>query len=65
MYFCANHGIRILIFSCFLQGLKMPYFSNKPPPTPGPDLPRPSTNKLPVKDEHRPSLKRKLESVAG
>ncbi|KAK2159761.1 hypothetical protein LSH36_147g09026, partial [Paralvinella palmiformis] len=46
-------------------GLKMPYFSNKPPPTPGPELPRPSSNKIPPKEEIKPNLKRKLEPAVG
>lgn len=41
------------------EALKMPYFSNKPAPTPGDKLPLPSTLAQKVADE-RPSLKRKL-----
>ncbi|KAL6435710.1 hypothetical protein ACFW04_005541 [Cataglyphis niger] len=46
------------------QALQMPYFSNKPAPTPGPKLPLPTTIKR--QREERPSLKRKLlESTEG
>lgn len=46
------------------QALQMPYFSNKPPPTPGPKLPLPITvQRFP---ENKISLKRKLlESIDG
>lgn len=46
------------------QALQMPYFSNKPAPTPGSKLPLPTTIKR--QREERPSLKRKLlESIEG
>ncbi|CAH0382940.1 unnamed protein product [Bemisia tabaci] len=38
------------------QALKMPYFSNKPAPTPGPSLPLPYA----IQNNQKPSLKRKL-----
>lgn len=41
------------------EALKMPYFSNKPAPTPGEKLPLPSSFTQKLADE-RPSLKRKL-----
>ena len=43
----------------------MPYFKNKPAPTPGPQLPRPKSSSEAVKEELRPNLKRKLESIGG
>jgi len=47
------------------QALQMPYFSNKPAPTPGPQLPLPSSMNV-KKQEERPSLKRKLlDAVDG
>lgn len=47
------------------QALQMPYFSNKPPPTPGPKLPLPNTI-MKREPEEKPSLKRKLlESLDG
>lgn len=47
------------------QALKMAYFSNKPAPTPGPQLPVP-TSLNGRKQEERPSLKRKLlDAVEG
>lgn len=46
------------------QALQMPYFSNKPAPTPGPRLPLPTSVKR--QPEEKPSLKRKLlESMDG
>lgn len=46
------------------QALQMPYFSNKPAPTPGPKLPLPMTIKR--HPEEKQSLKRKLlESTDG
>ncbi|KAG7197981.1 hypothetical protein KM043_016210 [Ampulex compressa] len=46
------------------QALQMPYFSNKPAPTPGPKLPLPTSVKR--QPEEKPSLKRKLlESMDG
>ncbi|BFY97243.1 hypothetical protein BsWGS_00283 [Bradybaena similaris] len=43
------------------QALQMAYFSNKPAPTPGPQLPFPKSNKIIDKDREakKPSLKRK------
>ncbi len=39
----------------------MPYFSNKPPPTPGPQLPLPGMAPSVIKEpELKPNLKRKL-----
>jgi len=42
------------------QALKMAYFNNKPAPTPGPLLPRPSTVPAKKDEESRPGMKRKL-----
>lgn len=43
------------------EALKMPYFSNRPPPTPGNKLPMPTTWMQQDEDEpSRPSLKRKM-----
>jgi cyclin-dependent kinase 7 len=42
------------------EALKMPYFSNRPPPTIGSKLPMPSSFAKAEDDEPRPSLKRKL-----
>lgn len=43
------------------EALKMPYFSNRPPPTIGSKLPMPSSSsQINDDDEPRPSLKRKL-----
>lgn len=41
----------------------MPYFSNKPAPTPGPQLPRPGLNPSVLKEppDIKPGIKRKLE----
>lgn len=45
--------------------LKLPFFSNKPPPTYGPKLPLPQSIRK-QKDQEKPSLKRKLlESADG
>ena len=47
------------------EALKMPFFSNKPPPTYGPKLPLPQ-NIRKLKDVEKPSLKRKLlDSAEG
>ena len=49
------------ISSCVLQGLKMPYFSNKPAPTPGPDLPMPGIAPAVTKEpDARPAKRQKL-----
>lgn len=46
------------------QALQMPYFSNKPAPTPGEKLPLPMS--IRQQPEEKPSLKRKLlESMEG
>lgn len=42
------------------EALKMPYFSNRPPPTRGSKLPMPSTFHKQDDDEPRPNLKRKM-----
>ena len=45
----------------FLQALKMPYFSNKPVPTPGHLLPRPKISApAATKKAEETSLKRKM-----
>lgn len=45
------------------QALKMPYFSNKPAPTPSHLLPRPRAGSTLTKEEER-SLKRKIDNPA-
>ncbi|EDO33152.1 predicted protein [Nematostella vectensis] len=45
------------------QALNMPYFSNKPAPTPPHLLPRPKSSGKVTKKEEEKSLKRKLESA--
>lgn len=49
------------------QALKMPYFSNKPAPSPGSQLPLPSSlqTKKTESEESKASLKRKLSSADG
>ncbi|KAK7450214.1 hypothetical protein BaRGS_00039962 [Batillaria attramentaria] len=49
------------------QALKMPYFSNKPPPAPGHQLPRPGSNRIVNKEQEarRAGLKRKQNSDQG
>ncbi|KAK3864102.1 hypothetical protein Pcinc_030185 [Petrolisthes cinctipes] len=48
------------------QALHMGYFSNRPPPTPGPGLPLPP-NIRDKRDQQKPTLKRKIldESTFG
>ncbi|KAJ8304697.1 hypothetical protein KUTeg_018280 [Tegillarca granosa] len=49
----------LLTFICtlFNQALNMEYFSNKPAPTPGPQLPQPGSNKIITKEkEERANL---------
>ncbi|KAK3088781.1 hypothetical protein FSP39_023681 [Pinctada imbricata] len=44
------------------EALKMPYFSNRPPPTPGPQLPKPSTaSQKDEAEKEQKSLKRKIQ----
>ena len=43
----------------------MDYFTNKPFPTPGPQLPMPGSNKIVPNNESRQGLKRKLQGEAG
>lgn len=43
----------------------MAYFSNKPGPTPGPQLPRPGSNKIVSQKEENLSLKRKIQAQGG
>lgn len=47
------------------QALKMEYFSNKPGPTPGSQLPRPNSNKIVPQKEENMSLKRKIQAQGG
>nr|XP_022324875.1 cyclin-dependent kinase 7-like isoform X2 [Crassostrea virginica] len=47
------------------QALKMEYFSNKPGPTPGTQLPRPNSNKIVPQKEENMSLKRKIQAQGG
>lgn len=48
-----------------LKALKMEYFSNKPGPTPGTQLPRPNSNKIVPQKEENMSLKRKIQAQGG
>lgn len=43
----------------------MEYFSNKPGPTPGTQLPRPNSNKIVPQKEENMSLKRKIQAQGG
>lgn len=43
----------------------MEYFSNKPGPTPGTQLPRPNSNKIVPQKEESMSLKRKIQAQGG
>lgn len=43
----------------------MEYFSNKPGPTPGTQLPRPNSNKIIPQKEENMSLKRKIQAQGG
>ncbi len=53
--------MKFSVIVIYLQALQMPYFSNKPPPTPGHLLPRPGAAAPVLKEpELKPSLKRKL-----
>lgn len=49
----------------WFQALQMPYFSNKPYPTPNQFLPQLKNNKKDVMDHGKPSLKRKLDGDSG
>lgn len=55
--------IQCMLFS--LKALKMEYFSNKPGPTPGTQLPRPNSNKIVPQKEENMSLKRKIQAQGG
>ncbi|KAK8742490.1 hypothetical protein OTU49_001912 [Cherax quadricarinatus] len=50
-------------YSC-TQALKMPYFSNRPAPTPGPLLPLPPSIRS-KKETEKPTLKRKIIEESG
>uniref|UniRef100_A0A667XQ48 Cyclin-dependent kinase 7 n=1 Tax=Myripristis murdjan TaxID=586833 RepID=A0A667XQ48_9TELE len=45
------------------QALKMRYFSNRPGPTPGPQLPRPNCSAEALKEKETIGFKRKIEGV--
>uniref|UniRef100_A0A3Q3XDM3 Cyclin-dependent kinase 7 n=1 Tax=Mola mola TaxID=94237 RepID=A0A3Q3XDM3_MOLML len=45
------------------QALKMRYFSNRPGPTPGPQLPRPNGSVEALREKETVGLKRKIEDV--
>uniref|UniRef100_A0A3P9IPL8 Cyclin-dependent kinase 7 n=1 Tax=Oryzias latipes TaxID=8090 RepID=A0A3P9IPL8_ORYLA len=45
------------------QALKMRYFSNRPGPTPGPQLPRPNCSAEALREKETVGLKRKIEAV--
>lgn len=59
------HSCKTCILSS--KALKMPYFSNKPPPALGHQLPRPGSNKIVNKESeaHRPGIKRKMNPEQG
>ncbi|KAK7933577.1 hypothetical protein WMY93_004473 [Mugilogobius chulae] len=42
------------------QALKMKYFSNRPGPTPGPQLPRPNCSAEALREKETVGLKRKI-----
>lgn len=48
-----------------LQALKMRYFSNRPGPTPGPQLPRPNCSVEALKEKETVGLKRKIEGLTS
>lgn len=50
-------------FFCFAQALKMKYFSNRPGPTPGPQLPRPNCSAEALREKETVGLKRKIEGL--
>lgn len=59
-------GMSFEITCCLsLKALKMEYFSNKPGPTPGTQLPRPNSNKIVPQKEENMSLKRKIQAQGG
>uniref|UniRef100_A0A8C6PKK2 Cyclin-dependent kinase 7 n=1 Tax=Nothobranchius furzeri TaxID=105023 RepID=A0A8C6PKK2_NOTFU len=45
------------------QALKMKYFSNRPGPTPGPQLPQPNCSAEALRENETAGLKRKIEAV--
>uniref|UniRef100_A0A3Q3JA15 Cyclin-dependent kinase 7 n=1 Tax=Monopterus albus TaxID=43700 RepID=A0A3Q3JA15_MONAL len=45
------------------QALKMGYFSNRPGPTPGPQLPRPNCSAEALREKENVGLKRKIEGL--
>uniref|UniRef100_A0A8C7ZST4 Cyclin-dependent kinase 7 n=1 Tax=Oryzias sinensis TaxID=183150 RepID=A0A8C7ZST4_9TELE len=45
------------------QALKMKYFSNRPGPTPGPQLPRPNCSAEALREKETVGLKRKIEGL--
>uniref|UniRef100_A0A8D3AEJ4 Cyclin-dependent kinase 7 n=1 Tax=Scophthalmus maximus TaxID=52904 RepID=A0A8D3AEJ4_SCOMX len=45
------------------QALKMSYFSNRPGPTPGPQLPRPNCSAEALREKETVGLKRKIEGL--
>lgn len=49
--------------SVALQALKMRYFSNRPGPTPGPQLPRPNCSVEALREKETVGLKRKIEGL--
>lgn len=51
------------LLSVFLQALKMKYFSNRPGPTPGPQLPRPNCSVEALREKETVGLKRKIEGL--
>uniref|UniRef100_A0AAQ5XDB3 Cyclin-dependent kinase 7 n=1 Tax=Amphiprion ocellaris TaxID=80972 RepID=A0AAQ5XDB3_AMPOC len=58
-FFTFNPSTRITA----TQALKMTYFSNRPGPTPGPQLPRPNCSAEALREKETVGLKRKIEAV--
>lgn len=54
--------ITLVLLSDF-QALKMRYFSNRPGPTPGPQLPRPNCSVEALREKETVELKRKIEGL--
>lgn len=57
-------SLLVFILLCgVLQALKMRYFSNRPGPTPGPQLPRPNGSVEALREKETVGLKRKIEGL--
>lgn len=58
--------LHVWLFTFFtVQALKMRYFSNRPGPTPGPQLPRPNCSVEALKEKETMGLKRKIDGLAS